>query len=91
MQLEDGRTLSEYNVQKESTVEVLFRLGSYNQVETLKIQVKKEKEAEQKNAELSSRIRKLTKMLTRSETAMVRTRVSCCVCKTVLPSLLSSD
>ena len=71
--LEDGKTVSYYNIGKESTLQLLpcWRAD----VNTLNIQLKKVKDVEQMNAELSSRIKELTEKLTRAETTKVRPSV----------------
>ena len=66
--LEDGANLSEYNIQKGSTINLLLRWGNHSQEEMMKVY-------EQKITELSSRNKELTEKLTRAETAKVRLTV----------------
>ena len=73
--LEDGANLSEYNIQKGSTINLLLRWGNHSQEEILQTRLEKEKVYEQKITELSSRNKELTEKLTRAETAKVRLTV----------------
>ena len=75
--LEDGASLSEYNIQKGSTINLLLRWGNHSQEEILQTRLEKEKVYEQKITELSSRNNELTEKLTRAETAKVKLTVVC--------------
>ena len=69
--LQDGKILSDYNVEKECTLLMWLRDGSHNQMDSLL------EDAGQCIAELSSRNKELTEELTRAETAKVRPSPQC--------------